>query len=278
MVRYFGGKWRLADRIIECFPKHHVYVEPFGGAASVLLRKEPAVVEVYNDLNDDIVNLFQVLRDPYKCVKLQDLLRLTPYAREEWSRSFESKDNISDVEHARRTIVTYSMSYSGARANKKSSAAFRTNSSGHNRLADLFQNHIEDFTGFCNRLKGVIIEKSDYQKVCMAHDSTRTLIYFDPPYPKTTRTKATGRYKYELLSIDEHRELFEFANGLKSMVIVSSYDSPEYREWYGAAGWEMKSFKAVSNAAKKGACLRDEVIWINPHAQRMNAQLKLFES
>ena len=62
IMRYHGGKWRMAPWIISNFPPHKIYIEPYGGAASVLLRKPRTYSEVYNDLAGEIVNLFRVLR------------------------------------------------------------------------------------------------------------------------------------------------------------------------------------------------------------------------
>ena len=83
-LRYHGAKWRLAPWVIGHMPPHKVYVEPYGGAAGVLLRKPRSYSEVYNDLDGDIVTLFRVLRDPMRREALIEALTLTPYAREEF--------------------------------------------------------------------------------------------------------------------------------------------------------------------------------------------------
>jgi DNA adenine methylase len=91
----------LAEWIISNFPPHRVYVEPFGGAASVLLQKRRTYSEVYNDLGGELVNLFTVVRD--RGLELVKVLELTPFAREEYARSFELSED--PLEQARRTVV-----------------------------------------------------------------------------------------------------------------------------------------------------------------------------
>jgi len=103
ILRYHGGKWRLAPWIISHFPRHRFYVEPFGGVASVLLRKPRSFHEVYNDLDGNLVNLLSVLRDETTRNKLIEDLRLTPFAREEFVLARRDADD--PIERARRTIV-----------------------------------------------------------------------------------------------------------------------------------------------------------------------------
>jgi hypothetical protein len=103
IIRYHGGKWLLAPWIISFFSPHRCYVEPFGGGGSVLLRKPVSHMEVYNDLDEEVVNLFRVARDHGQ--QLMQLLKLTPFARHEFNLSYAETD--CPVERARRTIVTY---------------------------------------------------------------------------------------------------------------------------------------------------------------------------
>src|SRR5260370_3602669 len=110
-LNWFGGKSKVATQIVKHFPAHRTYCEPFGGSAAVLLAKQPAKVEIYNDIDGELVNLFRVLRDAELCAKLHAAAETTLYARAE----FELAKQISDdpVEAARRFVVRHRMSFGG---------------------------------------------------------------------------------------------------------------------------------------------------------------------
>jgi DNA adenine methylase len=90
LLRYFGGKWAIAPWVISRLPPHRVYVDPFGGAASILLRKPKSKIEVYNDLDEEIVTIFRVVQDPESCRALIRRLRRVPYARREFEQAFRA--------------------------------------------------------------------------------------------------------------------------------------------------------------------------------------------
>lgn len=114
-LKYYGGKFRLAAWIINFFPKHIHYVEPFGGGGSVLLLKEPAKLETYNDLDKNVVNFFRVLRhEPDELVRR---LRLTPWARSEYEQCLENSGAV--MEDARRFFVRLWMSLHGGTRSSK---------------------------------------------------------------------------------------------------------------------------------------------------------------
>lgn len=122
-LRYHGGKFRLAPWVMQFFPPHLAYVEPFGGAASILLQKQPVAAECYNDLDDRIVNFFRVLRDPQQSAELQRRCALTAYSRAELEWSFdEPADNI-DAAH--RLVVRSFMGHGSDSATRTSRTGFR---------------------------------------------------------------------------------------------------------------------------------------------------------
>src|SRR5690606_38406754 len=112
VVRYHGGKWTLAPWLISHFPQHRIYVEPFCGGASVLMRKPRVYSECINDLNGEMVNLFRVLRDESQALRLQRALYFTPFARDEFFEAYQSATD--PVETARRTIVKAFMGFGSA--------------------------------------------------------------------------------------------------------------------------------------------------------------------
>jgi DNA adenine methylase len=102
-ITWHGSKSKLAPRIVRHFPVYRTYCEPFGGSASVLLAKTPSRVEIFNDRNEELTNLFRVLRDPGSFAKLRRAVQNTLYARAEFELSKQKPDD--PVEAARRFIV-----------------------------------------------------------------------------------------------------------------------------------------------------------------------------
>lgn len=214
VLRWHGGKWRLAPWIISHFPPHRVYVEPFGGAGSVLLRKARCYAEVYNDLDDEVVNLFRVLREPPAADRLIELLRLTPFARAEMEQAYGAIED--PVERARRLVVLSFMGF-GSNAHARHSTGFRANSnrSGTTPAYD-WAGFPDALAAIVARLAGVVVEHRDAAKVMAAHDGPDTLHYVDPPYMHETRChKPEYRGYAHEMSADDHARLLTQLQGLK---------------------------------------------------------------
>lgn len=244
----------LAKWIISHFPKHRIYVEPFGGAASVLLQKMPVYSEIYNDLDNEVVNLFRVVRDHGE--ELKALLINTPFARMELKDAYNT--SLNPIESARRMMVRSFMGFGSAAASGQVTG-FRSGShrSGTTPAKD-WNNYPEALAGIIKRLRLVTIENKDAKEIMAQHDSKSTLHYIDPPYVLDTRYRgqATSCYKFEM-SNDEHWALCEFIKTLEGFVILSGYDHPIYNT--ALANWHRVERKTFADGAKA----RTEVLWIN---------------
>lgn len=280
VLRYHGGKWRLASWLLQQFPEHRTYVEPFGGAASVLLQKPRAYAEVYNDLNGEVVNVFRVLRSPLMAAELERLLRLTPFARDEFEEAYEPGE-LCPVERARRTIIKSFMGFGSAaihdqRPRGMRTAAstwrpptgFRNNSSRSGTTPAHDWRHFADYVPlFTARLQGVVIENRDALEVVAQHARPDTLVYVDPPYVHDTRTGlrwgSDRGYSHEM-DDDDHRALAEALRATDAMIYVSGYASPLYdEELY--PDWHRIERTHRADGAKE----RTEVLWTNQPAQQL---------
>lgn len=275
VLRWHGGKWRLAPWIVAHFPPHRVYVEPYGGAASVLLRKPRCYSEVYNDLDDEVVHLFRVLRDPDLAPRLIEALRLTPFARAEFEASYEV--STEPVERARRLVVRSFMGHGADGTTSPYRTGFRSNAlkRGSPPQRD-WTNYPEGLAITVERLREVIVENRDALDVIGKYDSPETLHYVDPPYVWETRSRLDrkpdgGNYRHELTD-EQHRTLLATLRGLEGMVVLSGYATEMYDETL--AGWLRVEREALADGGRK----RVEVLWINPAAAARMQGKDLFES
>lgn len=274
ILRYHGGKFLLAPWILEHFPPHRVYVEPFGGAGSVLLQKPRSYGEVYNDLDGEIVNLFRVVRE--RGQELIDQLRLTPFARDEYKESFETHDE--PLEQARRTVVRSFMGFGSHSLCRDIQSGFRANSnrSGTTPAHD-WSNYPSALTAIIERLGGVVIENRDACAVMRHHDSEETLHYCDPPYVHSSRSeKVHGHHGYSHEMTDgDHWALAELLHSLNGMVVLSGYHSDLYNDAF--KDWQSVQRRALADGARE----RTEVLWFNDaawtalHASRAQIHLGL---
>jgi DNA adenine methylase len=268
ILRYHGGKWRLAPWIVGFFGEHSAYVEPFGGAASVLVQKPRAYAEIYNDLDGEIVNLFRMLRD--HGAELMRLVELTLFSRVEFDESFLPA--LDPIEQARRTILRSFAGYGGnlTRPNRDGSTqktGFRTYSKKNRRSipAGDWRNYPEAMVMLIERLRGVIVEQKPALEVIAKHDAEDTLFYVDPPYVHVTRSWDAGgthrAYRHEM-DDDAHRVLGGALRATKGMVVLSGYPCELYdRELF-------PDWKRVERAhLADGARPRTEVLWLNSAAQ-----------
>lgn len=261
-LRYHGGKFKLAPWISSFFPTHRIYVEPFGGGASVLLRKPRSYAEVYNDLDLEVVNFFRVLRDPALAEQLARAVYLTPFAREEFRAAYAETDD--PVETARRTLVRSFMGF-GTTILRHNRTGFRAKANRQQQPAQIdWTNYPAHVAVFTERLRGVVIEHRDALEVIAQQDTAGTLFYVDPPYPHATRTAVQSgshndtAYCHEMTD-DDHRALAKVLNDVEGMVVLSGYACQLYDEDL-YCDWERHTRMTLADGAQP----RTEVVWLNP--------------
>jgi DNA adenine methylase len=276
-INWFGGKGNMVEKLLKLIPKHHIYVEVFGGGAQLLFAKLPSPVEVYNDIDSSLVNFFRVLRDPEKFQRFHQLVSLTPYSREEYYFCRATWQQCEDdVERAYRWFVVARMSFGGD-FGAGWGFSLNTSSRGMNKLCSDWLSTIELLPQIHTRIMRVQIEHKDFRELIPLYDTPKTLFYMDPPYiPETRRS---GGYRYEM-TIDDHKELVDIILKLKGMVMLSGYRHPIY-EPLEQSGWVRYDYETACHAAGKtrgtgilgdGAAKRMqprvESAWLSPNCQK----------
>jgi len=254
-VRYYGGKWRLAPWIIKHFPLHDLYVEPFGGAGSVILQKPRIGREVYNDLDGEVVNFFSVLRS--RQADLIRAIKLTPYSRSEHDLS--SVPCVDVIERARRFYVFQQQSHN---CGSKKKPGWRSDQRAYG-LTPYVQSwrSVEHLWCVADRLLDVIIESDDATSIIERYDHPDTLFYVDPPYPKGVRKETRDAYFHEMTDRD-HEDLLILLNKIEGNVVVSGYTNIMYE----AALHEWERYETKARTAHSGARL--EVIWVKTNESK----------
>jgi len=278
-LRYRGGKWRIARWIVEQFPPHECYVEPFAGAASVLLHKAPASLECLNDLDGDVVAFWRVLRErPHEFI---GRILTTPFSRRELALACEPLQDLKgreedDMERARRLWVRC---YQGrGSSSRKSGWRFQPTNvfpSGQTWRQDHAKaaRRIHGLVDIAARLQNVQIDNCDVLECIGRWDRPGTLFYLDPPYADG-REHSPKLYAHEM-DTAAHEALAEALHGVRGMAVVSGYPGL-YDQLY--QGWERLE-RGTSGERQKPTI---EVLWLNPATldawRAANAQGELLEA
>jgi DNA adenine methylase len=257
-VKWYGGKRYLASRIIENFPTHRFYLEPFGGGGSVLLNKPPVEVETYNDLDLRISRLFRVLRDNGEAFLAK--VQLIPYSQVEFEDSKQYPENATDLQKAICDFVRWRQSFGG----KGESWSCSTGRARGGMAGDVnaWWTAIEMLPQIIDRLRRVQIICQSAFKAIPKFDQVDGLIYCDPPYVHGTRSAgSTDVYGVEMTDKD-HIELAGLLSECKAKVILSGYPSPLYDRLY--AKWRRVDFDIANHAAGGKKKAREvECLWMN---------------
>lgn len=266
ILHYPGSKWSLAEWIISHMPPHQTYLEPYFGSGAVLFNKTPSALETINDLDGNITNLFKVIRDHPQ--ELARIVKWTPYSREEYSRSYSNSEELEPIERARMFLVRCWMARGGKTSDKTGwKHNIDVEKAPNNRMPVQWSKVPQRIMDITDRLKHVQIEQQEAVKLIERYKVPSVLIYADPPYLLSTRSKRL--YANEMKDAD-HVELLSVLDQHPGPVILSGYDHEMYNDMLGH--WHKEEKQTVADMGR----IRTEVLWINPVAAEYSRQLTLF--
>jgi DNA adenine methylase len=229
VIPWMGGKAKrakdIARHLWNLAPRHQIYAELCGGAASVLMAKRPSPVEVYNDMNSGLVNFFRVIRDKEQFTVFHRYVALTPFAEEEFEACKADWETTDDpIVRAARWFIVARMSFGGHFGH-----GFRRGKRSTNGIAEevnKWLGGVERLPDIHRRLMRVQIEHGDWRTIWDRYaGEADAVLYVDPPYHPETRSG--GEYDHEW-SVEDHKDLVARAIAAKASVMISGYPHADY--------------------------------------------------
>lgn len=253
IIRYPGSKWNLAKDIVSMMPDHHSYLEPYFGSGAVLFTKPKSPIETINDIDDEVVNLFKVIRTSPG--DLAQAIYYTPYAETEYEQAYELAENMTPVERARRFMIRAMQSH-GFSAYRK--VGWKIDVQGREKSYALQHwNEISDIIYQASeRLKQVQIANTEAIDLIKRFNYENVFIYLDPPYMLEARSSKRAQYKHEMKE-EDHIRLLETIADSKAKIMISGYQTDLYDEVL--KDWN----RFVFNATAEMGVQRKEIIWTN---------------
>jgi DNA adenine methylase len=255
---YIGGKHLMSKVIVKLMPPHRIYVEPFAGAANVFFAKEPSEIEVLNDADKKIANVYYCVAFHFQDFweKVKWLLHSREIFRVLKKKINESPPfQLGDIDHAVATYYCLVSSFAGM----GSSLAY----SIHEPLGGrIITKKILILRAIRKRLKNVIIECKDFEEVIKTWDNETTLFYCDPPY------YGAEHYYAIPFTHQDHERLLKLLQQTKGKWILSGYHNELYDEVLKGYPYIEKqipkhSFGVTRNSKSKTRPSATEVLWFN---------------
>lgn len=260
-IKYHGGKFYLAPKLVELMPDHLTYVEPYFGSGAVLFAKPfEGVNEIVNDLDYDLSLFWRVLQCPIMFRDFQRIVQAIPFSELEYE-SAQIPDSSSQVKMAVAFFVRCRQSLAGRMQDFAPLSTSRTRR-GMNEQASAWLSAIDGLPEVHARLSRVAITSRDAIAVIEDYDGPHTFFYLDPPYHPSVRT-ATQVYKHEM-NVEQHRALLDLLGGIKGKFMLSGYKCMAYDDAAAKYDWRCESFTLPNNAAG-GKVKRKmvECVWMN---------------
>jgi DNA adenine methylase len=280
-LKWYGGKFYLAKWIVNQFPPHLHYVEPFFGGGAVFFARDPnkdwfagdptfqgrseqrGCSEVINDIHGDLVNFYKVVRDSNAFYDFSKQVRLQPFCEHVWMKSQALLADPQTLPVPRAVAFFFKMRMS--RQGMGSDFATLTRNRTRGRISEqvnAYLGAVENLVEVHERLQRVVILNRDAIDVIKTQDGPRTLFYLDPPYMGAVRERP-GQYDFELAD-EQHEQLLETLSRIEGKFLLSGYANELYNTWADRCGWSCETKEQANHASsKKVKDVMVECLWKN---------------
>lgn len=254
LIGYYGGKTKLAKRIAKCFLPHRTFVSTHCGGMSVEIAKQPASIEIANDLDSDLINLYKVVME--HTGDFCAILKNVPYSEQSFKQAKDWIKSNAPLFRAAGFLIRNRMSFSSS---GRTFMIDRMGIDGSDWLP-----FIKQIPVFAKRIQSYRIHNVDATDIINFYDSKDTLFFVDPPYLNETRS--TDRHYAFEMSPEQHRALLKVLCECKGMVYLCGYRSAMYdsylRGWC-RVDWPVKSLMSHSEGSGRE---RTESMWAKDKA------------
>jgi len=227
-IKWMGGKSQLRNRIIQMIPAHKTYTEPFAGGSWVLFGKPRSHIEVINDIDGDLINLYLVIQNNLEefILALSGIPISETLFNEFSSNAVDSRYTFPGPENIKKACKLYFVLMNSFNGNIGSIPSF---SYSPDRQSPFMKFYRTDWNAISTRLRDIIILSQDYSKVISKFDGPESFFYLDPPY--TVATENNQYYRYTFAG-SQHKELMVYLSDIKGKFLLSYDNSEEIKELY----------------------------------------------
>jgi DNA adenine methylase len=251
-LKWHGGKAYLAGKICELMESlpipHTHYVEPYGGSLAVLFERNPEYCsEVVNDLHQELMNFWNVLKDPCTFIRFVRYIQATPFSEQTWQTADTlRKHGVTSIDRALGFFIACRQSRAGCFDSFATLSRTRIRR-GMNEQVSAWLTALEGLPNVHARLQRVVLLNRPALDVIRQQDGPKTLFYLDPPYLHATRT-TIGQYDYEMTD-EQHTDLLLLLTQIQGKFLLSGYPNEMYDSYANRYNWQVFDFDLPNNAA-----------------------------
>ena len=265
-IAYYGGKQTLCKHIIPMIPKHKIYIEPFFGGGAVFFAKKPSAVEIINDLNGEVINFFEVLKNKFE--ELDEEIKFTIHSKDLYKKSYEIYKRPNEYTEVERAWAFWFQTQGTMLNSPGNGLSYGINFKDNCNQMRTHYNKREKFRKeYSGRLKNTYIENKEALEVLKNRNYIDGFYFIDIPYPGADQ----GHYE-NMFSSEDLKELLEVLVGCKGKFILTTYITDEVQEFVEKNGWKTKIVKRLiaSSLKSKNKRVQEEYLIYNYSLEEIN--------